>query len=190
MKKIFLLHNMALQLSIPDTRDLEKTRSGKLSYQGLIPGKRVTRGLFVGSAPDSANIEFMRRNSISVVVNCTRDLPFRFPKQTHIRLPVDDAYAHTLRLFDMWKAEVPRISRHLDQHRNVLIHCFCCQQRSIATAAAVLMYRENMPAAKVIERMKKLKADAFWPRVNFYRSLMRWQTWIKQHPPARVSRSL
>ena len=59
----------------------------------------------------------MRKHNITVVVNCTRDLPFRFPNQTHMRLPVHDAYDETLRLFELWKTAIPRISRYLDQNR-------------------------------------------------------------------------
>lgn len=175
----------------PDTSDLEKTSSGRLSYQGLVPAKRVSRGLYVGSMVDSANTEFMQKHRISVVVNCTRDLPFRFASQTHIRLGVDDAYDHTVRLFDMWKAAVPRISQYIDHGRSVLVHCRAGQQRSVATCAALLMYREGIPAAKAIERLRMTKSDAFWPRINFYRSLLRWQTWLKTHrPPVRSARSL
>lgn len=178
-----------VKLSIPNTADIEKTSSGKLSYRGYVPGKKVAKGLYVGSIVDSANLEFMKKHNISVVVNCTRDLPFRFNSQTHIRLPVDDAYEHTLRLFDNWKTAIPRVSCYIDQGRNVLVHCFAAQQRSIATCAALLMYREGLNASQVIQRMKRTKSDAFWPRINFYRSLMRWQTWLKTHPPPRIRAS-
>ena len=181
---------MKPRLTIPNTSDLEKTSTGKLSYDGLIPGKRITKGLFVGSIVDSANIDFMRRHEIDTVVNCTKDLPFRFPTQTHIRLPVDDAYDQTLPLFQMWKTQVPRISTLLDRGHNVLVHCHCCQQRSIATAAAVQMYRKGTNAHTEIQFFRKLKSDAFWPRINFYRSLMRWQTFLKDHPKNKRSKSL
>ena len=46
----------------------------------------------------------------------------------------------------------------------------------MATCAAVLMFRERLTAAKVIDRMRKTKSDAFWPRINFYRSLLKWAT--------------
>lgn len=187
----YLFSNALAMLKTPNTSDLEKTSTGKLSYAGLVPAKRAARGLWVGNIVDSANIEFMQNHKIGVVVNCTRDLPFRFSKQIHMRLAVDDAYEHTLRLFEYWKTAVPRISRYLDSHQNVLIHCHAGQQRSFATAAAVLMYRNrHHNAVQVIQTLKGIKSDAFRPRVNFYRSLMRWQTWLKTHPPPRASRSL
>lgn len=182
---------MALRLPAPSTRDLDKTSTGKLSYAGFVPAKRAARGLFVGSVVDSANTDFMRHHRISLVVNCTKDLPFRFPAQTHMRLAVDDAYEDTVRLFTLWKTAVPRISRAMDAGQSVLIHCAVGQQRSVATTAAVLMYREGLTAAEAVDRMRRTKADAFWPRVNFHRSLLRWQTWLKQHGrQGRVSRSL
>lgn len=181
---------MVLRLALPDTSDLEKTSGGKLSYAGYVPGKRVTRGLYVGSVVDSANIDFMRRHDISFVVNCTRDLPFKFPTQDHLRLAVDDAYAETLRLFNLWKTAVPRISRAIDAGKNVLVHCLVGQQRSQATVAALLMYREGISAAQAVERCRKAKSDAFWPRINFYRSLIKWQTYVKEHKSVRASRSL
>lgn len=167
-------------LDTPDTRDLVKTRSGKLSYQGLVPGKKAGKGLYVGSVVDSASTDFMRKHNIHVVVNCTRDLPFRFTDHVHMRLPVDDAYTDTLPLFELWKTAIPRISRHIDKGHNVLIHCHCAQQRSIATAAAVLMYREGLDTPTVVKRLKRLKTDAFWPRINFHRSLLRWQGHLKK----------
>ena len=179
-----------VKLSIPNTADIEKTSSGKLSYRGYVPGKKVAKGLYVGSVVDSANMDFMKKHNITVVINCTRDLPFRFNTQSHIRLPVDDAYEHTLRLFEHWKTAVPRISSYIDQGRNVLVHCRAGQQRSMATVAAVLMYREGLTAMRAVERCRKVKSDAFWPRINFHRSLLKWQTYVKEHKPYRASSSL
>ena len=171
------------RLAVPYTGDLEKTKTGKLSYAGLVPGKRVARGLYVGSIVESANIDFMQKHKIAVVVNCTRDLPFRFPKQMiQMRLAVHDAYDETVRLYNMWKTAVPIISHYIDDHKNVLVHCMAAQQRSASTAAAVLMYRNrNLTVKQVIQHIKSIKSDAFRPRVNFYRSLLKWSTWLKTH---------
>lgn len=59
-------------------------------------------------------------------------------------------------------------------------------QRSQATCAALLMYREGVTGTQAIERLKKTKSDAFYPRVHFWRSIMRWQTWLKTHPPSQA----
>lgn len=180
---------MHLTLRTPKTDDLEKTSNGKLSYAGYLHGRKVVRGLFIGCNVDSADIDFMRKHGIDTVVNCTKHLPFRFHNQTHIRLPVDDAYDETIPLFNLWKTQVPRISSLIDRGHTVLVHCHAGQQRSSATIAAILMYRNGTDAAHNIAKLKKLKSDAFWPRINFYRSLMRWQSWVKDHPPNKRSKS-
>lgn len=52
------------------------------------------------------------------------------------------------------------------------------------------MYRRGLTAGEAVARCRKAKNDAFWPRINFYRSLMRWQTRMKDHPPNKRSASV
>ena len=141
-----------MKLSTPDTRDLPKTKTGKLLFDGFQPARRICPGMWVGSVMDSADAAFMTRNDIRAVVNCSKNLPFRFPEQRHIRLPVDDAFYDTLPLFVLWKTAVPRIDALLSNQKRVLVHCYAGVQRSAATAAAVLMYRHGLSADEAIAR--------------------------------------
>jgi len=135
--------------------------------------------LFLGSAADAAEAQFS--TNIKLVVNCTKNLPFRSsPDQVHqIRVPVDDLPEDCDNILDYWLDHelFDAIDDHISQEHDVLVHCQMGRQRSAATIAAYLMKR-GWPLQKAIQFIKTKKIDAFFPEVNFMTSLVKYASHI------------
>lgn len=127
--------------------------------------------LWIGSKQDSRNVTAAQRHNIGLVVNCTRDLPFLVPRTTRYRVPVDDTEDEA----DTMMQHLPRalflIDQHLRRGDGVLVHCFAGISRSASVVAAYLMYREGVPPAKAMRRIRKVKPETFGPSPNFEKAL-------------------
>lgn len=100
----------------------------------------IIPGLWIGDAQASQDAEFMRRNSIQAILNCTKDLPVRFAVE-NMRIAVHD---------DLRTESVKRMcellphagsflyKNHVLDNRAVLVHCAAGIQRSATIAAYYL----------------------------------------------------
>jgi dual specificity phosphatase 12 len=134
----------------------------------------IARNIWVGSAADAANVEFLRACDISLVVNCTRTLPFASSATENHRVGVDDDLRETDRMVASIPAAVTAIEKHIKGNRGVLIHCWAGMQRSCAIAAAYLMHKLGLPPHKAMAAIKHVKAEAFDPRPTFKVALERY----------------
>ena len=48
----------------------------------------ILSGLWLGNILDAKNLEFI--NSIDIVINCSKDIPFLSKDTKNIRVPIDD----------------------------------------------------------------------------------------------------
>ena len=136
------------------------------------PAKEVLPNLWVGSAGDASNSQFMKRHTIDIVVNCSRDIPFSFPTAVEcVRVAVHDHPSENL----VFLRRLPEVMKIIDKHMiaggSVLIHCYAGISRSSTVAAAYLMYRHAMCKKDAIAWIKSRKPEAFEPRVVFDQAL-------------------
>jgi protein tyrosine phosphatase len=107
--------------------------------------------------------------NITMVVNCTKDIPFYYDNKTNIRIDVNDVPDETYNMLYYWTdTGVFRLmSLEISKGTNVLVHCHAGRQRSAATIAAYLMWRRLFTKSEAIAHIKKIKKEAFFPIVNF-----------------------
>ena len=81
----------------------------------------ILPGLWVGNYQSAYDTQFLKSNNISVIVNCTKDIPFldEFSFSCY-RVPVDDSLLYK------------------KNNRNVLIHCYAGIQRSAIVAVSFI----------------------------------------------------
>jgi len=126
--------------------------------------------LWLGNFAASQDIMFLKANQISVVFNCTKDLPFQLGIQTKMyRVPVHDNLDPVeIRNLSLWSYEaVYKVMNEYKAGHHILIHCAAGMQRSAALMAMFLIayYRTHfMDAALYI---KKRRPIAFYPSANF-----------------------
>lgn len=136
--------------------------------------------LWLGNRESSMNPEFLRKNHISVVFNCTKDLPFTTLPVKKYRVPVDDnLQEQELRNMEKWGPEaVYKVLAEYHKGETILIHCFAGMQRSAAIMAMTLIVLADKPSETVIAYIRSKRPIAFFPGENFGRSIRGFeQTW-------------
>ena len=137
----------------------------------------ILPGIWLGNGKASMNEEFLKKNNITVVFNCTKDLPFHSMIKRRYRIPVDDNLkAEEIRNLELWSYEIVfKVKKENNNKRNILIHCYAGMQRSAASIAMYLIANNNMPADNAITFIKEKRSIAFFPVANFYDAIVGFQ---------------
>ena len=136
----------------------------------------ILPGLWLGNKAASMDEKFLRENNINCVFNCTKDLPFNsFPKRKY-RVPVDDNLEREeIRNMELWSYEIVyKLTKELKQG-SVLVHCYAGMQRSAAVVAMYLIANYRMKNDNAVAFIKRKRPIAFWPFVNFKKSIQGFQ---------------
>jgi len=109
--------------------------------------------LWLGNYKAALDSQFIIDNNISVIVNCSVDIPYIYDiKELNIndlsiskletfRIPVNDSLLdHDIYIMEQYYHTVIPfiIKKLLNEHKNVLVHCHAGAQRSASVVAAVL----------------------------------------------------
>lgn len=129
--------------------------------------------LWLGNAKSSMDEDFIRRNNITVVFNCTKNLPFSPIIPVKYRVPVDDNLEEEeIRNMELWSTEIAyKIIYEYMEGNTVLVHCAAGMQRSAASVAFMLIAYYKMRAGDAMNFIKQKRNIAFYPRANFGRSI-------------------
>ena len=102
------------------------------------PGKQILPyQMWIGSKQDSANGTAARRHGISLIINCTRDIPFKVKNVERYKVPVDDHSDEAGTFLAYLPGAVQRIDEHLTTRGGgVLGHCYAGISRSASVVAA------------------------------------------------------
>lgn len=106
--------------------------------------------LWLGNFSSALNFNFLKNNNISVIVNCTYEIPFiydinlKFNSYLHvesIRIPIGDTNEPYDNL--TLSLALPKVinfikTKFFKEHKNILIHCAAGKSRSASVLAAFL----------------------------------------------------
>ena len=132
----------------------------------------ILPGLWLGNGKSSMNEDFLKKNKITTVFNCTKDLPFHSSIRKRYRVPVhDNLKEEEIRNMELWSFEI--VYKLTKEHKqgNVLVHCYAGMQRSAAVVAMYLIANKNMKCNESITYIKSKRSIAFMPFTNFYKSI-------------------
>jgi hypothetical protein len=129
--------------------------------------------LWLGNAKASVDEDFIGRNNIVVVFNCTKNLPFSPMIPIKYRIPVDDNLEEEeIRNMELWSAEIAyKMMNEYVEGKTILVHCMAGMQRSAASVAFFLIAFLKMRALDAMKMIKEKRRVAFYPRANFGRSI-------------------
>ncbi len=129
--------------------------------------------LWLGNAKASMNEDFIRQNNITVVFNCTKNLPFSPMIPIKYRIPVDDNLEEEeIRNMELWSGEIAfKMMMEYVEGKTILVHCMAGMQRSAASVAFFLIAFLKMRALDAMKMIKEKRMIAFYPRANFGRSI-------------------
>lgn len=129
--------------------------------------------LWLGNKYAASDVDFLRRNKISVVFNCTKDYPFARDVLRKYRVPVDDNLEPVeIANMERWAPEI--VYKVVAEHKRgntILIHCHAGMQRSAAVMAMTLVAMTKKPADDVMEHIRSIRPVAFFPSANFDKAI-------------------
>tara|TARA_B100001123_G_C15179193_1_gene974632 strand:- start:188 stop:664 length:477 start_codon:yes stop_codon:yes gene_type:complete len=147
----------------------------------MLHAHEIIPGLWIGNHVASSTQDFYIENSISCVINCTKELDFLQTTEKkgikNIRIPVDDDLTENqieslyLYLWDITEY----IHKELLQYKNILVHCYAGVQRSSTIVCAYMMRYGKLPYKKVVAMIRSKRPICFRPSINFKKSLIKFE---------------
>ncbi len=140
--------------------------------------------LWLGNFNAARDPEFLARNHISVVFNCSKNLEFAdAPSIKHrYRIPIDDNLAPAeIGNLTKWAPEaIYLLLQEYHNGANILVHCAAGMQRSAATVAMFLIATEGMNPEQAIAAVKERRPIAFFQNANFKESIEAFYRFFNQ----------
>jgi protein-tyrosine phosphatase len=145
------------------------------------PARKIIRNVWIGSQGDAQDEEFMHKNDIRLVVNCSKDIPFYFEHIPGIRVSLDDDPAQN----DTMTKNLPFIVGVIDAFSKqrgvgVLVHCYAGMQRSATCVAALLIKVHGWDPDRTMSWIKTKKPETFHPVPTFKKAM--WGFYANETP--------
>ena len=146
----------------------------------IIPGR-----LWLGGIRAALDETFLTKEKITVIFNCSKDIPFiQLPQEmTCYRVPVDDnLQEEEINNMTKWSPEIVyKLLKEYHEGKNILIHCAAGMQRSAAACIMFLMTLWKQPQQPVFVFMRERRPIVFQPGMNFKNSVDWYETWLFQN---------
>lgn len=139
--------------------------------------------LWLGNRPASQDVQWLRQNNITVVFNCTKDIPFAPIRANMYRVPVDDnLQADEIRNMALWSPEIiVKLMKEYNTGANILVHCHAGMQRSAAVVAMLLIAKHHCTTNEAIAYTKSRRPIAFQGAANFEKSIREFEKIYQDH---------
>lgn len=137
----------------------------------------ILPGLWIGNKASSTDREFLAKNKITAVFNCTKNLIFDSTVKHQYRVPLDDNLEpEEIRNMELWAPEISykiavEMRRTKAAGEAVLVHCHAGMQRSAGSVALYLIAMKGQTADEAMAFIKKKRPIAFTPRANFEKAI-------------------
>lgn len=158
-----------------------------------ISATQIIMGLWIGNEDSAITESWVRQNKISLIINCTKDVPTNIKGITYCRIPVDDLLKKedTDKMTLFLPIVVETIHRYLSQGKNVLVHCHQGIQRSATVVTAYIMKYYNLQPREAINFVIKRRKEAFFggKYVNFSDSLKAYRKLLDREIMIKKQRS-
>ena len=158
----------------------------------------IIPNLFLGSIEASENFDFIYNKNISVIVNCSKDIPNKFsinllkpleeaPKEIqkwlydnsyyikYYRIPVDDS-GKEIDIEDFYKYTLEvldSVKKDYESGKSILVHCLAGSQRSASFVCVFIMLYNKMSLSESIDYVLSKKSNVFFfgNKINFRKAL-------------------
>jgi hypothetical protein len=105
----------------------------------------IIPNVYLGNHKSALNLNFLKKNDINVIINCTKDKSFITDdvdiRSEMYRIPVNDSLLECdfIIMQEQFKNIVPLLLRkYTIEKKNILVHCHMGKQRSAIVVAALL----------------------------------------------------
>ena len=154
-------------------RSIKKSSRRSMSQRHRNDADEIIPRLWLGNIRSSQDKDFIQREKINVVFNCTKDLPFLDSIEKKYRVPVDDNLEEEeIRNLELWSSEIAhKLLTLYNKGHTILVHCYAGMQRSAACVAMLLIALNHIRAADAMNYIRSRRPVAFQPRPNFIQSI-------------------
>lgn len=158
--------------------------------QTIANAHEIIPRLWLGNAAAARDEMWLRSQGITVVFNCTKDIPFANLPIKKYRLPVDDNLREEeIRNMTQWAPEtVYKILNEYFAGNNILVHCAAGMQRSacaVAMTLTVIMYPKKQE--EIMRFIQSIRPIAFTPSANFLRSIQEFERYYHNDIQTRMN---
>ena len=139
---------------------------------------KILNNIYLSNYEDSINNQYINDNNIKVIINCSKNLPFINNNNIiKIRISINDDLSKqsNIDLFKYLNHITTIMNKYTKQNYNILVHCYAGIQRSPSIIAAYLIRYYNFSMYEAINYIKQKKNKTFYPKINFYNSLNKYQ---------------
>ena len=130
----------------------------------------IINNLWLGNYHSSVNKDFLIKNNIKLVINCSRNLDFLdIPETYKFRIDVHDDLSErtNMIIYKNLNYVINLINKYLSKNQGVLVHCRAGMQRSATVIAGYLMKINKLNKEKLIKLIKSNRFIAFSPNANY-----------------------
>lgn len=131
----------------------------------------IVPNLYLGNFKMGSNVDFLNKNNIKGIVNCTKDIPIDkyFDDKDKLRISVTDSKdTDNINLFkENIIHSIEFIDSCLEENKPVYVHCYYGLMRSATVVAAYLMKKYKIPKDLAIILVKEQRPRALSSFYNF-----------------------
>jgi len=141
----------------------------------VFTANEIFTNLWLGDIRDSRNVEFI--NSVDVVINCTKNLPFINNSKKSIRVSVEDNLEkeEIVSLYKYLETITKFIHIQLLNNKKIFVHCYAGKQRSVSIVCAYIMKFMDLSYKEATSLIKSKRYHIFTPLPNFDAALRIWE---------------
>jgi protein-tyrosine phosphatase len=141
--------------------------------------------LWLGNKTAAASGEWLENHGITVVFNCTKDLPFHTMIRRQYRVPVhDNLQKEEIDNLYKWAPEtMVKLIQEYKRGETILVHCHAGMQRSAAVVAMFLMSLYGMSKDQAMQHIRSKRSVAFFPSANFEPAIDQWEKSLQNIKP-------
>lgn len=141
---------------------------------------KICDHLFIGNIYSALNEEYIKSSDINVVVNCSTTIPFIDCIKYKYRLAIidnekEEEIEKMTRLMDKY---IDIVNTHIENKKNVLVHCKAGVQRSATIVVGYLMKYKNYNLEEAIDYVKNIRPCIMTPTPHFIKSLIEYNKFI------------
>jgi protein-tyrosine phosphatase len=154
-----------------------------MSDKVTVDADEIIPGVWISGREAALNRDWLAKEKISAVFNCSKQIPFSPGIQNIYRIPVDDNLqpAEILNM-ERWAPEIAyKIFQEYKKGAPILIHCHAGMQRSTSACAFFLMVLTGRPLIQVMHLIQSRRRIAFQPSANFASALRAFEQQILKH---------
>jgi predicted protein tyrosine phosphatase len=135
------------------------------NYNMIIPN------LYLGNIKSANDEDFLKKNNITAIVNCTENEPYHtyFNNKPKLRLAVQDSKEE--KNMEKFKVEIIKsinfIEKNISENKPVYVHCYWGLMRSATVVAGYLIKKYNISHIDAINIVKEKRPSALSSLYNF-----------------------